>query len=274
MMASAKTSCAPAVATPPTKDSLRGLTGSRSTRDSKALRPGRVLRRATRGATAGTPAHFLVSKQPAVLHRIATSGISLCVWSRPAEAQAAAAVRAILSAPTPLRLDVAAPTPEQIAAGIIAGLTRPGPRVRETVHHLANDIAMLAKKFGTVADTRHPRVRLTRVEDNCCALFHVDNLRLRMLCTYAGAGTQWLENRNVRRDQLGSQGRSVAEATRAIVVNPKTIRTIPGWHVAILKGGAWPGEESTAVVHRSAPVPDSASHRLVLCIDLPAACSC
>jgi hypothetical protein len=274
MMSSAKTTSAVMVGSSPKTNPLRRSLGSRGTGDSRALGRRSAQWRASRGSKIDVPRHFLVSKQPAVLQRIATSGINLCVWARPAEAQAAVAVNAILSARNRLRLDLAAPTPERIAACIIECLIRPAPRVREAVLHLTKDIALLATKFGTVADIRHPRVRLTRVEDNCCALFHVDNLRLRMLCTYAGAGTQWLENHDVRRAQLGTQGRTLPEATQAIVVDPAAIHTIPGWHVAVLKGGGWPGEERTGVVHRSAPVSNSASHRLVLCVDLPAACAC
>jgi hypothetical protein len=230
-------------------------------------------RTARSGKTDSRP-HVHALDQPAVLRRIGEPGVNLCVWTRPAEARAAAAVRAILSARSPLKLELAAPTPEQIVAGILESLRRPGTTVRDSIRHLANDIVTLSKRFASVAETRHPRVRLTRVEDDCCALFHVDSLPLRLLCTYAGDGTQWLENDNVRRDQLGSQGRTLAEATRAIVVNPAAIRTIPSWQVAVLKGRAWPGAEDNAIVHRSAPVADPSKHRLVLCIDLPTACSC
>ena len=233
-----------------------------------------LQRRAAKSKTIAPRPHFLASDQPAVLRRIREPGVNLCLWTRAADPRAAVAVRALLSARDPLALDLAAPTPARLAAGLLEVIRRPSATGRAGARHLAEDIVALAAHFSAVAETRHPRVRLTRVEDDCCALFHADTLRVRMLCTYAGDGTQWLENDNVRRDQLGSQGRTLDEATRAIVVDLAAIRTIPAWHVAALKGRAWPGEEDNAIVHRSAPVAERSAHRLVLCLDLPAACSC
>lgn len=221
-----------------------------------------------------SPDHCHTSDEPEVFRRVLEPGVNLCVWTRSAAPAAARAVRAILAAPKPLALDMRAPSPVQLAAAILENFPRPDMATATSVRRLADDIAALAGYFAAVADTRHPRVRLTRVEDDCCALFHVDSLRLRLLCTYAGEGTQWVGNEHVRRDQLGRQDRSLDEATRAIVPDPSTIRTLASWHVALLKGRGWSGEEHSGLVHRSAPVPDRSKHRLVLCIDLPNACAC
>jgi len=88
--------------------------------------------------------------------------------------------------------------------------------------------------------------------------------------TYAGAGTEWLENANVRRDELGSRGRSIGETNAAIVIVPAEVRHIPTWHVAVFTGR---GREGTpALIHRSAPVSTSTDYRLR--IDLPGDCGC
>lgn len=88
-----------------------------------------------------------------------------------------------------------------------------------------------------IAEVAHSRVRLERVEDDGCALFHAD--------------------------------------TRcAIVIDPTQIRSAPAWHVAVFKGRAWPGAEDNALIHRSAPVSHRGEHRLRLCIDLSDACAC
>jgi len=208
------------------------------------------------------------------LRRIREPGVNLCIWTRPARRAAAAAVRAILAAPQPIKLDLVAPSLGQIEAGIRETCGHPAGVAGTGVRRLAEDIIALAGNFAALAQIRHARVRLTRVEDDCCALFHVDNLRLRMLCTYAGAGTQWLENGNVCRAQLGCQGRTIEAATQAIVLDHSGIRTVPAWQVAILKGRGWAGEEDNAIVHRSSPVSDATHNRLVLCIDLPTTCSC
>lgn len=141
-----------------------------------------------------------------------------------------------------------------------------------SLRSLAGDITHLSGLFSEIAKTIHPRVRLERVEDDGCAIFHADSLKIRLLCTYTGAGTEWLENTNVRRHELGSRGRSIRETNTAIVIHPANIRHIPAWHAAVFTGR---GREGTpALIHRSAPVSTSNDHRLRLCIDLPGDCGC
>lgn len=219
-------------------------------------------------------AHYHASGHSRVLRRIREPGVNLCIWTRPTRQAAAAAVQAILTAPRPIKLDLAAPSLGQIEAGIAESCGASDGVAGTGIRRLSKDILSLAGYFAELAQTRHPRVRLTRVEDNCCALFHVDSLRLRMLCTYAGDGTQWLENSNVCRAELGCQGRTIEAATRAIVLDHSSIRTVSAWQVALLKGRGWAGEEHNAIVHRSSPVSDATRNRLVLCIDLPTGCSC
>lgn len=137
---------------------------------------------------------------------------------------------------------------------------------------LAADIVMLARCFCEMADTSHARVRLERVEDDGCMLFHADTLRIRMLCTYAGPGTEWLEPENVRMHELGLRGREIAGANAAIVIDAARIQQVPAWHVVMFTGRM--RADTPPLVHRSAPVRSAAENRLRLCIDLPGECGC
>ena len=216
--------------------------------------------------------HVVAADQSAVLRRIAEPVFNLCLWRRSLNPLATSALESILSADRPVALDWRSPSADQITAGI--PITTASEIVSRSLRHFVADIVLLAKLFADIAGTRHPRVRLERVEDDGCALFHADTLRLRMLCTYAGPGTQWLENRNARREELGSRGRSIHEANRAIVVDESAIRSIPNWHVAICKGRAWSADEDISLIHRSAPVRHRGQYRIRLCIDQPNDCAC
>lgn len=220
-----------------------------------------------------TTSHFRISERIDVLTQIQSPGINLCVWQRNFEAAWQKGIDIILKNPRSFSLDLTAPTGQQIADYIVH-CCETDTQEKHLASELGDDIAFLADRFGKIAGVKHPRVRLTRVEDDGCALFHADTLSLRLLCTYAGPGTQWLENDNVRRDELGSNGRSLEEATDAIVIEPLKIRTLPQSHVAIFKGRLAEGEENTALVHRSSPVRYPADFRLRLCIDLPDSCTC
>jgi len=207
---------------------------------------------------------------PEIFDAIHEEGVNLAVWERLPDRRTFDAVEALMDTKSQVRLDVSAPGKATLEALLLSLVASNTPR--QSVFALASDIFNLSRLFGNVAGLAHPRVRLERVSDDGCALFHADTLSVRMLCTYAGAGTEWLENNNIRRGQLGIQGRSIAEANAAIVQDPASIRRIPRSHVAILTGRLWPGGEENALVHRSAPVSTPKASRLRLCVD--SACDC
>lgn len=217
--------------------------------------------------------HYRASDSAGILHQIQSTGVNLCIWERVPEAAWQPGITAILQHQRALSLDLTAPSREQIAEYLARHCTADAD-VKNSLSELTRDIANLAGRFGEIAGIKHPRVRLSRVEDEGCALFHADTLSLRLLCTYAGPGTQWVENTNLRRAELGSQGRNLEEATAAIVIDPGQIRTLPCAHVAIFKGRLAEGAEDNAWVHRSYPVRHPADFRLRLCLDLPDSCSC
>jgi len=215
--------------------------------------------------------HVHCGEISSVLRRVSKPGVNLAIWERAPLPAAAQAIQAILDASAPMDIDLHAPKAEQLAAEILRQtFADSAPAIRE----LAADCVLLAGHFAELAAIRHVRLRLNRVDDDGCALFHADSLSLRLLCLYAGPGTQWLENDNVRRDELGTRSRTLDEANRAIVIEPAAIRTIPNWHAAAFKGRAWPGEEDNALIHRSAPVTQHNARRIRLTLDSPKNCGC
>lgn len=127
--------------------------------------PARVV--ASRQPPVTTPRmHLQTSNDPAVLGGIAKRGVNLCVWTRSPQARAASAIRAILSAQKTLSLDLVAPASDAIAAEIIRSIEPPAGAVRSSIRCLAEDVASLVARFRVIAKIQHPRVRLTRVEDD------------------------------------------------------------------------------------------------------------
>lgn len=206
---------------------------------------------------------FVIGADMAVLDEIRSGAVNLAIWER--ENRWSQAARELLLAPSPIRMDLKAPNVPLVADVLSAhGVGEVMP--------LAEDVVFLASIFGRTAGTRHPRVRLERVDDDGCALFHADSLRIRLLCTYAGAGTEWLEEDNVNRDQLGLRGRTLDQANAEIVRDGAAIRRISTGAVAIFTGRAH--EAVPPLVHRSAPVSAARESRIRLCIDLPGDCGC
>ncbi len=231
--------------------------------------------------TAAAPAHQTLSAVPCSavrthqkplekLCRVRQAGVNLAIWPRSPNPDCTAAIDALLIVPHPAGLDIVPRAITDLQEGIFSLVG--GCCDERSARALADDIWLLVRLFCEIADISSARVRVERIEDNGCQLFHADSLRIRMLCTYAGPGTEWLTEDNVRFDQLGLQGRSVEEANRAIVVNEGRIQRVQPWHVAVFTGSQ--RGDALPLVHRSGPVRSKADHRIRLCIDSPEACGC
>ncbi|MGY4802739.1 DUF1826 domain-containing protein [Teichococcus aerofrigidensis] len=128
---------------------------------------------------------------------------------------------------------------------------------------LLADMLFLANLFAEVSDSQQVRLRLEAVSDDSCALFHADAVRLRLLCTYCGDGTEWL-----------ARAGGAAEARRLrdgdVLPDRASIQHLPIGAAAILRGEA--GMPGHGYIHRSPPMPRDATGRalhprLLLCID-------
>jgi hypothetical protein len=93
---------------------------------------------------------------------------------------------------------------------------------------LYDDFRRLAARFATVAASPVVQMRLEHVIDDSCRKFHVDAVGLRLLCTYAGPGTEWID--------AGGK-----------------IRHMAAMEVAIFKGSAY-ARAGPRVLHRSPPL--------------------
>lgn len=103
---------------------------------------------------------------------------------------------------------------------------------------LAEDLALWAEVACELTGAPRAGLRLTRTARPICPGWHVDKVTLRLVLTYAGAGTDvWVEE-------------------GAFSVDP--------FDVVVLKGEAFPGNAGRGVVHRSPP---GDAPRLVLTID-------
>jgi hypothetical protein len=109
---------------------------------------------------------------------------------------------------------------------------------------LGSDIGELARLYARLLRLTRVRIRLETVTTDACSRFHVDRVRLRLLTTYVGPGTDWLDVTAAPEDR---------------------IRRLPEGAVALLKGSLWPG--SSGCPHRSPPIKGTGRHRLLLSID-------
>jgi hypothetical protein len=119
------------------------------------------------------------------------------------------------------------------------------------------DLIALAKEIAP--QTPRLMLRLQRLENAGCPLFHVDQVPLRLLCVYVGAGTEWLPEDALDRSRLGT-------GTNASVRDWAAVQCIGTGHVAIIKGDRYPGNVGRGLVHRS-PEASAAQPRILAAID-------
>ncbi len=120
---------------------------------------------------------------------------------------------------------------------------------------LLGDIGDLVSVFARITQSDLVDVRLERVSDDACWKFHRDCVEARLLTTYRGPATEWVQPQLAER-ALHEQKHFEGPLERL------------GIHdVAVFKGScAGPG---SGIVHRSPPIAGTGRARLLLCLNKP-----
>jgi len=111
---------------------------------------------------------------------------------------------------------------------------------------LLADIALLARKFMAVMKVDSIRVRVEGVTTNACKKLHADYTDLRLITTYAGAGTDYAPHGDA----------------------DCCIERLAAGTVGLFKGKLF-GNGHIPCLHRSPPIEGTGEPRLILVIDTP-----
>ncbi|MGS4989712.1 DUF1826 domain-containing protein [Roseibium sp. RP-7] len=187
----------------------------------------------------------IIGRDPDILADIRDPGIAAAIWRRTPDPEFQRWVNALQKDNLP---DLRTVVPVHLAeAAVRAACESHGlPACRER-DMLASDVGALALMLAKTLTVRLLRLRLDVSEDVMCPKFHLDNVRARLLCTYRGAGTEYVPE-------------NVAE-------EPGRIRQVPPGGVAVFRGRQWSCGERTALLHRSPAATLAGGPRLLLVID-------
>lgn len=122
------------------------------------------------------------------------------------------------------------------------------------------DIQLLYGFMQQLSGNPNPKIHLALIHQTQCPLFHVDFNHLRLICTYKGKGTQWIDEENSDRRHLGC-GRN-----EEVVKDTNLIHQTKQTSVAILKGERFPGNMGYGIIHKS-PELEEGESRLFLRIE-------
>lgn len=129
------------------------------------------------------------------------------------------------------------------------------------------DIAQLVDMFSHLFELENVGLRLGMLDKAMCPRFHVDHVPCRLVCTYGGIGTQWLEDAYVDRSKLGSRSGGLSDELSGLILDADAIGTMPSYAIGLLKGSRWEGNELNGAVHRSPSLNTTAPRRLLLTLD-------
>ena len=100
-----------------------------------------------------------------------------------------------------------------------------------------------------------------------CPRFHTDRVGIRLLCTYRGAATEWLDDVQADRSKLGGASSRLSDEASGLMRDPAQVGHAEPFDLVLLKGCAWPGNELKGAIHRSPAVPTHTAPRVLITID-------
>ncbi|WP_060519728.1 DUF1826 domain-containing protein [Pseudomonas sp. NBRC 111134] len=188
---------------------------------------------------------------PLVLTDVLQDGVNLAVWRRRLPPQLADFAELVVSLGQPLSDQWVMDVDEQ-QMPVMSDLLREAADLQGYEAFVA-DVAWLVAAYTCLVGARRVGLRLRVLTGPMCPRFHVDNVPLRLLTTYAGPGSEWLREQESPRGELH---------TAQVPVN--NIQKLHVGEVAVLKGEKWQGNEGAGLVHRS---PSGQQGRLLLSLD-------
>jgi hypothetical protein len=192
-----------------------------------------------------------------VLTEVLRDEVNLAVWQRRLPAQIEGFAAALLaqgeSLAQSMTLELATPDSAPNLDGLVAQYADlPGQAA------FLADVAWLVRAYACLLDAECIGLRLRVLDKAMCPRFHVDRVPLRLITSYAGVGSQWLEEGGMPRARLGEAAAEPQDAA--------AIRQLQAGHVALAKGEKWQGNEGRGLIHRS-PQPPAGERRLLLTLD-------
>jgi hypothetical protein len=129
-----------------------------------------------------------------------------------------------------------------------------------------DDLLLLVEMYACLFDLDEVGLRLQVLDRAMCPRFHTDKLGCRLVSTYIGQGTEWLENNDVDRSKLGLGNMGLSDDDSGLLSTPFCIQQVNEGDVVLLKGEGWYNNEELGAVHRS-PTLSSDENRLVVTLD-------
>ncbi|MDU0353735.1 DUF1826 domain-containing protein [Paraglaciecola aquimarina] len=198
--------------------------------------------------------------EASILTDIYDESVNLAVWQRHLSRQVTADVSGFIK--TANHLDRSA----FIRAQHIEDDVRDELKRTSLGDDFISNTSELVDMFCTLFDLEQVGFRIRLLDLPMCPRSHIDRVPCRLVTTFSGQGTQWLESDSIDRSKLGHGSQGLDDSVSGLYSTEASIRSMTTGDVALLKGSAWIGNEASAIVHRSPPY-ITGEKRLLLTLD-------
>ncbi|MEW8624267.1 MAG: DUF1826 domain-containing protein [Candidatus Thiodiazotropha sp.] len=121
---------------------------------------------------------------------------------------------------------------------------------------LVDDLSFLGEVVCELMGCSEVGLRLARVGRAMCPGWHIDRTSIRLVCTYQGPGTEWLNDQSIERTDIGTERNQ----------DMPFIQAAEG-EIVLLKGALWQDNEALGAVHRSPELPPGTTLRTLVTLD-------
>lgn len=145
--------------------------------------------------------------------------------------------------------------PEEASAVLVEILDRSSTPKSLGADMFIADAADMVSRFAEIAGCNLVDVRVDAIRHDACWRFHRDCVPFRLITTYLGPGTEFVDPADSERalqDQKTFAGK---------------VHRVPSFAVSVFKGSR--SVDGAGIVHRSPPIARTGQHRLVLCLNTP-----
>lgn len=145
--------------------------------------------------------------------------------------------------------------PADIRRAVASAMEQSGLPAGPMRDWLVSDIEALTRAFAAITANETVDIRLEAVSHDSCWKFHRDYVPVRLLTTYRGPATEWIDPAHAD------------AALRAQKEYDGPIERLEASDVAIFKGKM--AGDAEGIVHRSPPIAGTGQTRLLLCLNSP-----
>lgn len=131
---------------------------------------------------------------------------------------------------------------------------------------MVDDVRFITELYSELLGCDEIALRLEVVEGAMCPRFHVDRTGIRLICTYRGQGTEWINDEWADRDKLDLNSLGLVDKACGQFDERIKVEAAAPFDIILLKGSLWQGNAHRGAIHRSPGVAAGQS-RILLVMD-------